>query len=273
MTHWTEELFQEHPELFLGHLDERLKQAPGEIDALLRYLKEQGFQPERVLDMNCGIGRHSVSLAHRGIQVLGTDISPHYIQIAAGKAREEKLADRAKFRVADMRRIAASLSSEEPFDGIVCLWTSFGFYDDRTNENILRDCLRLVKPGGFFALDIVNKDWLLRNYAKKGFSKNKDWIVLEERKFDLKKSRNHNTWFFLKQTAELTFKLERIIELDHRIWSLPELISLFNGTGWQFQKAYPGFATGFTRKKISPKSDQNELSESAMLLIISRRPD
>ncbi len=273
MAHWTEELFKKHPELFVGHFEERLRQAPKEIDALLGHLKEHGFQPERVLDMNCGIGRHSMALARRGIQVLGTDISAHYIQIAAGKAREEKLAERAKFKVADMRRITSSLTDEPPFDGIVCLWTSFGFYDDRTNENILRDCLKLVKPGGFFALDIVNKEWLLQNYAEKGFSRNKDWIVLEERKFDLKKSRNYNTWFFLKQTEELTFKLERIIELDHHIWSLPELITLFNGTGWQFQKAYPGFATGFTRRKVSSLSTESKLSEPPMLLVISRRPD
>ncbi|MBL7125868.1 MAG: class I SAM-dependent methyltransferase [Dehalococcoidales bacterium] len=273
MAHWTEELFKENPELFVGHFEERLAQAPREINALLRYLKDQGFRPERVLDLNCGIGRHAIALAHHGIQVLGTDISSHYIQIAASKAREEKVADRVKFRVVDMRRVTSSLRSEPPFDGIVCLWTSFGFYDNKTNENILRDCLTLVKPGGFFALDIVNKDWLLRNYSEKGFSRYKDWIVLEERKLDLKKSRNYNTWFFLKQTEELVFKVENIIELDHHIWSLPELITLFNRTGWQFKASYPGFATGFTQRKVTSASAEDDVSRWPMLLAISRRPD
>jgi SAM-dependent methyltransferase len=273
MTHWTEELFQEHPELFIGQFEERLEQAPKEAAVLLRYLKEQGFQPERVLDMNCGIGRHSVALAHRGIRVLGTDISPHYIQIAKSKAREDEVADRAKFKVADMRQIASRLRNEPAFDGIVCLWTSFGFYDDKTNESILHDCLKLVKPGGFFALDIVNKDWLFHNYQEKGFSRYNDWIVLEERKLDLKKSRNRNLWLFLKQTGELAFKLEQIIELDHRIWSLPELIELFNGTGWQFKVAYPGFAAGFTKRKTTPLFTESNLEESPMLLVISLRPN
>jgi len=272
MSHWTEELFKEHSELYVGALEERLAQAPKETDALLRYLKEQGFQLERVLDLNCGIGRHSMALAQHGIRVLGTDISPHYIQIAKRKAREEKVADRAKFKVADMRQIASRLRDEPPFDGIVCLWTSFGFYDDKTNENILRDCLKLVKPGGFFALDIVNKDWLLHNYPEKGFSRYNDWIVLEERKLDLKQSRNRNIWLFLKQTDELSFKLENIIELDHRIWSLPELINFFNGTGWRFKAAYPGFATGFSQWKAAPFSTESKLEEAPMLLTISFRP-
>jgi 2-polyprenyl-3-methyl-5-hydroxy-6-metoxy-1,4-benzoquinol methylase len=273
MTHWTEELFREHPELFIGHFEERLAQAPKEVNALLSYLKGQGFRPERVLDLNCGIGRHSMALAQCGVRSLGTDISPHYIRIATEKAREEKLADRAEFRVADMRQIASTLSDEPQFDGIVCLWTSFGFYDDKTNEKILRDCLTLVKPGGFFALDIVNKDWLLKNYSEKGFERHKDWIVLEERRLDMERSRNHNTWLFMKQTEELAFALEKIIELDHRIWNLPELIALFNKTGWQFLKAYPGFATGFSRRKTAPLSVESEHSEPPMLLVISRHPE
>ena len=273
MTHWTEALFKQNPELFIGQFGERLKQAPGEIASLISYLKEQGFQPERILDLNCGIGRHSIALAKRGIRVLGTDLSLRYIEIAEKKAQEEKVADRARFKVADMRRIVSSLADEPPFDGIACLWTSFGFYDDKTNEGILRDCLKLVKPGGFFVLDIVNKDWLIQNYVEKGFARYSDWIVLEERKLDLKKSRNHNTWMFLKQTGELSFKLENIIELDHHIWNLPELITLFHDTGWVFEAAYPGFATGFTRRKVAPLSVESTPEEAPMLLVISHRPE
>jgi hypothetical protein len=130
-----------------------------------------------------------------------------------------------------------------------------------------------VKPGGFFALDIVNKDWLIQNFLEKGFARYNDWIVLEERKLDLKKSRNHNTWMFLEQTGELSFKLENIIELDHHIWNLPELISLFNATGWRFRVAYPGFATGFSRRKGTPLSPESKLEEVPMLLAISCRPE
>jgi 2-polyprenyl-3-methyl-5-hydroxy-6-metoxy-1,4-benzoquinol methylase len=273
MTHWTEELFKQNPELFIGHFEERLAQTPREIASLISYLKEQGFQPERVLDLNCGIGRHSIALAKRGIRVLGTDISPHYIEIAESKALEDKVAGTAGFKVADMRRIASTLAEEPLFDGIVCLWTSFGFYDDKTNENILRDCRKLVKPGGFFALDIVNKDWVIQNYQEKGVAQYNDWIVLEERKLDLKKSRNHNTWMFLKQTGELSFKLENMIDLDHRIWDLPELITLFKDTGWEFKAAYPGFATGFARRKAAPFPLETKPKEAPMLLVISRRPE
>ena len=148
MTHWTEELFKEHPELFLGAFEARLEQSYDEVAGLLHCLSEQGFQPQRLLDLNCGIGRHSIELAKQGIRVVGTDISPDYIDIATEMAAEQGVADRAGFRVADMRRIAAEMENEKPFDGVVCLWTAFGFYDEETNIDVLRQCRGLVGEGG-----------------------------------------------------------------------------------------------------------------------------
>jgi len=155
MSHWTEELFEEHPELFLKVLEERVAEARCEVDLLLRYLDEQGFKLQNVLDLNCGIGRHSVELGKRGIIVLGTDLSPRYIEIAKESAKTGGVEDRVRFKIADMRRIGSAVSGERPFDGIINLFTSFGFYDDKTNANILRQCGNLVRPEGFFVLEII----------------------------------------------------------------------------------------------------------------------
>ena len=113
----------------------------------MKCLKEQGFKVKNILDLNCGIGRHSIELGKRGIKVLGTDISPLYIEIAKKKAKEEKVTDELRFKIVDMRKIASVLSVEKPFDGIVNLFSSFGFYDEKTNDDILQQCCRLVKSG------------------------------------------------------------------------------------------------------------------------------
>ena len=272
MSHWTRELFEGYPELFLEAFEERLDRAPAEVDTLLRYLNEQVFEPKRVLDLNCGIGRHSVELGRRGIEVLGTDLSPSYIAIAKRTAQEKNVIDKVEFQVADVREIASKLSKREPFDGIICLWTSFGFYDDETNDNILRQCLGLVRPGGFFALDVVNRDWLIHNFSERGFRRSKNRIVLEERQFSPLNSRNYNTWTFLKQTDETTFILEKSLRLDHRIWSLHELVVLFEKTGWRFKVAYPGFFPGSTERKADSLSQEEEVLKTRQLLVISYRP-
>jgi 2-polyprenyl-3-methyl-5-hydroxy-6-metoxy-1,4-benzoquinol methylase len=263
MAQWTKELFEKYQELFLDVLEERLAQAPGEVDALLKYFKEQGFRPQRILDFNCGIGRHSVELGKRGIKVLGTDISPLYIEVAKKRAKEAKVDDKVRFQVADMREIALVLKKEKPFDGIVCLWTSFGFYDDKTNDDILRQCLKLVRAGGFFVIEIMNRDWLVRNLSERGFTKVKDRIILEERHFNPNNSRTYNTWTYLTKKGKNTFVLDKEIALDYRIWSLHELIEMFTRTGWQFKAAYPGFG--------QPQRDDSLIESRHLLLIVEKQ--
>lgn len=272
MTHWTEELFKENPELYIGAFEERLEQAHDEVVGLQSCLAEQGFQPKRILDLNCGIGRHSVELGKRGIEVLGTDLSADYISIARKKAKEDGVAANVRFRVADMRRIASDLSGEKPFDGVACLWTSFGFYDDETNAAILKQCLSLVKEGGFLALEIINRDWIVQNFQEQGFTRWQDWIVLEERYFNVVTSRSCNSWTFLKKKDKETYILDKVINFDLRVWSLHELICLLEQAGWNFKAAYPGLAPGAIHKEddFSPQSE--EILQSRMLLVIGQRP-
>ncbi len=241
MSDWTKELFVKHPELFVGALEERVAQANGEVDALIRMLREQKFKTEDILDLGCGIGRHSIELGKRGTRALGTDLSPHFIAIAKKRAHREQVDHVVSFKVADMREIGSAVSNRKPFDGIINLFTSFGFYDDKTNDDILRQCCQLVQPEGFFALEIANRDWIIKNFQERGFSRHKNVVVLQDRRFDLNTSRMNNIWSYLMQQDDKTFTLEKQITFNHRLWSLHELVEMFERTGWQFQAAYSGF--------------------------------
>jgi 2-polyprenyl-3-methyl-5-hydroxy-6-metoxy-1,4-benzoquinol methylase len=241
MAHWTEKLFEKHSDLFLKQLEELISEAGCETDLLLKYLNEQKFKPKNVLDLNCGIGRHSIELAKRGINILGTDLSKRYVEIARQRAMKEGVEGRARFKIADMRRISSALTEEKLFDGIICLYTSFGFYDDKTNAHVLRQCTRLVKPGGFFVLEIMNRDWLVSHFQKRGFSRYEGMILLEDREFFSETSRVHSTWTYLVQKDDRTFVLEEQVTLDHRIWSPHELIELFAENGWDYKALYLGF--------------------------------
>jgi SAM-dependent methyltransferase len=262
MSHWTEDLFVNYPELFVKALEEAVSLAGDEVDFLLKYLGEEGFKPRRILDLNCGIGRHSIELGKRGISVLGTDLSPYYIQIANKRARSERVTDKVRFKVADMRTIGAALARRK-FDGIINLFTSFGFYDDKTNTDILRQCFSLVRSKGFFALEIMNRDWIVRNFQPQGFSRYENLIVLEDRTFDAKTSRMGTTWTYLVQKDDKNFFLEKQVTIDHRIWSLHELIDIFEKTGWMFKAVYPGLGR--------PQGDIR-LTEVRRLFFIATKP-
>src|SRR3954447_5216257 len=72
-----------------------------EVDRALAMLGVRGG--ERVLDMACGTGRHSLELARRGHDVVGVDISPDLLAVAEADAEAESLS--ASFLAADLRQL------------------------------------------------------------------------------------------------------------------------------------------------------------------------
>ncbi|MGM0507291.1 MAG: class I SAM-dependent methyltransferase [Bacteroidota bacterium] len=104
-----------------------------------------------VLDLGCGRGRHSLSLARRGYDVTGLDLSEASIQIARKRAADQGVKG-IRFIVGDMR---------EPFpetvDAVVNLFTSFGYFEtDRENEQVLRNIHGMLRPGGRVLIDFLN---------------------------------------------------------------------------------------------------------------------
>ena len=58
----------------------------------------------RVLDVGCGPGRHALSLARRGLDVLGVDHSPDFVRLARDAAEAEGLS--AEFLELDVRDLS-----------------------------------------------------------------------------------------------------------------------------------------------------------------------
>ena len=74
---WPQQLFVKHGNLFLRLLQNKAESTRLEVDGLVRILEEfKAPKHSRILDVSCGIGRHSIPLAERGYNVLGLDLSP-----------------------------------------------------------------------------------------------------------------------------------------------------------------------------------------------------
>ena len=116
-----------------------------EVDFLVQAF---GLEPgQRVLDVGCGPGRHALALARRGIEVLGVDLSPEFIDLASGWAAAESLP--ATFQVADVR----SLAFDGEFDAVVCLCQGgFGLLGGDDDGAIVDRLARALRPGGRLAL-------------------------------------------------------------------------------------------------------------------------
>lgn len=115
------------------------------IDNLLRYLELP--TKTRVLDLACGKGRHSKTMAQKGMEVVGADLSENSIN-AARSYQNENL----RFVVQDMR-----LPLPEKFDAVFNLFTSFGYFDDLgDNRKVIKAVNKMLQTNGYFVIDFMN---------------------------------------------------------------------------------------------------------------------
>ena len=105
----------------------------------------------QLLDICCGVGRHTLPLAKAGMNVTGLDVSPVYLAEARRRARKAGL--RPRLVRGDMRRA----NFLEEFDAAMNLWTSFGYFSTRAEDlAALRAARAALRPGGLFLLETIN---------------------------------------------------------------------------------------------------------------------
>lgn len=107
-----------------------------------------------LLDIACGPGRHSLLLARRGHSVVGFDHSEGLLQIASAAAGPA--GDGGPSLVcADLHRPPFAGNS---FAAAILLGKSFGYFADRQNLAILQGACAVLRPGGFFSLELPDRE-------------------------------------------------------------------------------------------------------------------
>ena len=107
---------------------------------------------KRVLDVGCGGGILSDSMARRGAKVLGIDLASKPLKVAQLHALE------AGTESVDYREVSAeSLALEMPanFDALTCMEMLEHVPDP---SSIVNACAALVKPGGWLFFSTINRN-------------------------------------------------------------------------------------------------------------------
>ncbi len=186
------------------------------------------LKPEqKILDLACGFGRHSILLAKKGYYVTGYDLSADYINQAKQEAKEAKI--HAAFQRMDMR----SLNISEEFDVVLSLSSSLSFYNEEINKDIFRRIYKALKPGGIFFLDQGNISWAISMDGRHGTSKLPDGRIHNYRyAFNAKKC-------VLSKRSILEDKQGREESgWDIRYYTLPELDLIFKEIGFSIAQTY-----------------------------------
>ena len=235
---WQEDLFIESADIYSQVLMRGIEMAKEDVVKLKAIFSEYGV-PEggSVLDVPCGIGRHSFSLAEEGFKVVGVDFSPPFIEKAQEMATERGVEDRCEFIIGDMRRIGEVLKGYT-FNAVVNLFTSIGYYTDETDVSIIGQLHDLASPSGILVIDTVNRDWIVRHFCRGDvMNAPEDWTWLAERKLNLETSRQEMRWRFYRPEGD-DLKLVKAFEVNHRVYSLHELKKAVEMAEWTYRACY-----------------------------------
>ncbi len=175
----------------------------------------------RVLDVPCGNGRLGIPLALSGYEVTGIDYQGSLVEDAASLAQGKSANFTA--RQGDMR----DLPWWDEFDGAICFWSSFGYFDGDGDREFADAVWHALKPGAPFLLETLTLETvLLPGFADKDWFSYGEWLVLEERSFDTATGRLDSVWTFIKDDVK------EIKKASIRLYTHRELVELLSSCGF-----------------------------------------
>jgi len=210
--------------------EQRWEDAPKEAEDIISLIGIN--QGARVLDLCCGVGRHSLALARSGYSVTGVDRTKEYLDVAKKKAKNEELD--VEFLEGDMR----TFSRPETFDAVVNLFTAFGYFEDpNEDKQVVKNVYESLKPGGVFLVDVMGKETIARIYQARDWHEDDDGtIYLQDRKVTKDWSWLYNRWIRITKDG-----LRQEFDVSQTIYSARELKELLEDCGFKNTKAYGNF--------------------------------
>ena len=196
--------------VFLDQISE--EQTAHEVRFLRQFLPPEGFSA--VIDLCCGTGRHARALAKLDCRVTGIDRD----RAALATAREIA-GPLVTYLELDMRQLH---KLDVSVDAVLCLWQSFGYFDDATNRAIVLQINRLLRPGGRFILDIYNPDFFVRHPGSRIFEHHRTRVS------ETKQISNN------RMLVTLTYVNSPLTdEFDWRLYTLDEISALASEQGFE----------------------------------------
>jgi len=261
MSHWADRLFREQADLFAEHFEDMFAAADAEVDNLLDLLAaEFDCEPERPLDVACGVGRHALALADRGVDAEGLDFSEPFLDRARERADDRGLDELTAFHHGDMRdldELSENGGLSGGYDLITVFWNSLGYYGRETDEQILADARELLAEDGVLVVEQSNRDAFVADFDEATVTEDGDRLTLYRQEFDVETSRFATT-LDVFDTAGEGYEHVDTMEWENRLYAPPVLRELCERAGFEDVTLLGGF-------------DGSDLTlESTRLVVVAR---
>ncbi|MEZ7501692.1 bifunctional 2-polyprenyl-6-hydroxyphenol methylase/3-demethylubiquinol 3-O-methyltransferase UbiG [Psychrobacter sp. Arc29] len=114
---------------------------------------EQGLADKKVLDVGCGGGILSESMARRGADVTGIDLGTENLKAAALHAEQSGLESTLRYQHIPVEELAKTHAGQ--FDVVTCMEMLEHVPDP---SSIVQACYELLAPGGVCILSTINRN-------------------------------------------------------------------------------------------------------------------
>jgi SAM-dependent methyltransferase len=219
--------------------------AEAEVAAVVKWLELDA--PLKILDLACGFGRHANRLAASGHTVTGVDFMPGFLEMARRQAAD--MGAQVDYQQGDMRQI----SFIEEFDRVLLLFTSFGYFEDEENFQVIKNIARALKPGGLLGLDIPNRDIIAKDLPTADVIDKDDDLLINRLSFDALTGRFHNRRIVVRAGVR------KDKPFSIRLYNATEIRDLLNRAGLEIYK-------------MLGDNDQPLTTSSRRIVVVARKP-
>ena len=141
--------------LRLNWIEENVKRSyqNDSADTDIRKTAETGLAGKKVLDVGCGGGILSESMARRGADVTGIDLGTENLKAAALHAEQSALHETLRYQHIPVEELAKTHAGQ--FDVVTCMEMLEHVPDP---SSIVQACFELLAPGGVCVLSTINRN-------------------------------------------------------------------------------------------------------------------
>lgn len=193
----------------------------------------------RILDLCCGMGRHSLALSGLGYGVTGVDLS----EILLTEAKLLDTFSQVKWIRGDMRNVPLN----ERYDAVVNLFTSFGYFDtDEENTQVLKEMDRLLVPCGRFVVDFLNPAYIQKSLIP--------YSIRTENLLHIEETRTIEADYVKKKIVlKEPGREERVYSEQVKLYNLNQFKTMFARTSLQIDAVYGHYDGQSYDKDLSPR--------------------
>jgi len=213
------------------------KEADAFVNRLIEHLKPPAGS--KMLDVACGKGRHSLTIANKGFDVTGIDISASSIQSALLFAREN-----LNFFQHDMRQPFRI----NYFDYAFNFFTSFGYFRTRREHDAaIRTIAQSIHFNGTLVIDYINV-----HYAEDHLVHETD-VAVDDYNFHIKKWMDETHFYKKIEVEHDSFDEPHIFIEKVAKFSLGDFTDMLAYQGMQIREVFGDYEMGHYHVRNTPR--------------------